>query len=106
MNKKALLLALALACASVSGGALAEPAGEDAPAAQVSMYQTMERGDKGEAVRALMQRLADLGYYTSSVDDSFGPGMAKAVRKFNAMCGLEGGETANAQTQERAFADD
>ena len=106
MNRKALLLALALACAFAAGGALAEPAGEDAAAVQVGLYQPMERGDKGEEVRALMQRLADLGYYTSSVDDSFGPGMARAVKKFNAMCGLEGGETATAQTQERAFADD
>ena len=37
MNRKALLLALALACAFAAGGALAEPAGEDAAAVQVGL---------------------------------------------------------------------
>lgn len=108
LKKRALLLAMALACVFTAGGAVAENAqtGDAQPAAMAAQYQTLERGAKGEDVRALMQRLADLGYYTSKVDDSFGPGMARAVKLFNAMCGLEGGETATGNTQERAFAQD
>ena len=67
-------------------------------------YRTLERGSDGEDVQALMQRLADLGYYTSSVDDMFGPGMARAVQLFNAQHGLGNSEVATAQTQQMAFA--
>lgn len=108
MKKTALLLALALAAAGIAGGALADEAGDAQPTAEVQVqYQALEHGDESEAVRALMQRLADLGYYkSSSVDDQFGPGMARAVKLFNARCGIAGGEVATEETQARAFADD
>ena len=103
--KRILLLALVL-LALIPVGALA-----DGAAAQTgeqtdvqTEYRTLERGSDGEDVQALMQRLADLGYYTSSVDDMFGPGMARAVQLFNAQHGLGNSEVATAQTQQMAFA--
>lgn len=51
-----------------------------------------------------MQRLYDLGYYKSDVDDTFGKGMARAVRLFNVRCGLGSSEVASVETQQLAFA--
>ena len=45
-------------------------------------YTTLENGVKGEAVRRLQQRLKNLGYYTGSVDGSFGDGTEAAVMAF------------------------
>ena len=39
-------------------------------------------GDRGEDVRALQQRLKDLGYYNGSVDGIYGEGTYEAVRQF------------------------
>ena len=75
-----------------------------APDTADAQYQALERGAKGEDVRALMQRLYDLGYYKSDVDDTFGKGMARAVRLFNVRCGLGSSEVASVETQQLAFA--
>ena len=130
MKKSALLMALALAAVSAGGCALgdsddtsaqttdttveqeatqdatAQQTDADAETQQNAQYQVLERGAEGEDVQALMQRLYDLGYYTSTVDDTFGRGMAKAVRLFNAQCGLGNSETATVEMQEMAFSAD
>ncbi|SES20186.1 peptidoglycan-binding protein [Salipaludibacillus aurantiacus] len=41
----------------------------------------LRQGASGSQVRELQQRLKDLGYFTSSVDGSYGAGTAEAVRK-------------------------
>ncbi len=127
MKKGALLLALMLAASGVGSVAVADQAdtaaqttpeataqadAAETDAAQVTQapdtadaqYQALERGAKGEDVRALMQRLYDLGYYKSDVDDTFGKGMARAVRLFNVRCGLGSSEVASVETQQLAFA--
>lgn len=127
MKKGALLLALMLAASGASSVAVADQAdtaaqttpeataqadAAETDAAQVTQapdtadaqYQALERGAKGEDVRALMQRLYDLGYYKSDVDDTFGKGMARAVRLFNVRCGLGSSEVASVETQQLAFA--
>ena len=127
MKKGALLLALMLAASCVGSVAVADQAdtaaqttpeataqadAAETDAAQVTQapdtadaqYQALERGAKGEDVRALMQRLYDLGYYKSDVDDTFGKGMARAVRLFNVRCGLGSSEVASVETQQLAFA--
>lgn len=127
MKKGALLLALMLAASGAGSVAVADQAdtaaqttpeataqadAAETDAAQVtqapdiadSQYQALERGAKGEDVRALMQRLYDLGYYKSDVDDTFGKGMARAVRLFNVRCGLGSSEVASVETQQLAFA--
>lgn len=127
MKKGALLLALMLAVSGAGSVAVADQAdtaaqatpeataqadAAETDAAQVTQapntadaqYQALERGAKGEDVRALMQRLYDLGYYKSDVDDTFGKGMARAVRLFNVRCGLGSSEVASVETQQLAFA--
>lgn len=127
MKKGALLLALMLAAYGAGSVAVADQAdtaaqttpeataqadAAETDAAQVTQapdtadaqYQALERGVKGEDVRALMQRLYDLGYYKSDVDDTFGKGMARAVRLFNVRCGLGSSEVASVETQQLAFA--
>ena len=126
MKKGALLLALMLAASGVGNVAVADQAdtaaqtspeataqagAAETDAAQVTQapgtadaqYQALERGAKGDDVRALMQRLYDLGYYKSDVDDTFGKGMARAVRLFNVRCGLGSSEVASVETQQLAF---
>ena len=43
-------------------------------------YGTLSRGSRGEAVRALQQRLIDLGYLNDDADGIFGPNTQYAVR--------------------------
>lgn len=45
-------------------------------------YQTLSEGDKGAAVRKLQQALKNKGYYSGSVDGSFGSGTVQAVMAF------------------------
>ncbi|MDD3214894.1 MAG: peptidoglycan-binding protein [Eubacteriales bacterium] len=49
----------------------------------------LSKGDQGDAVRALQQRLKDLGYYNGSVDGDFGGGTQEAVRLFQSQNDLE-----------------
>ncbi|MEG2251622.1 MAG: peptidoglycan-binding protein, partial [Clostridia bacterium] len=43
---------------------------------------SLKSGSKGGEVKKLQQRLKDLGYYTGSVDGSYGSGTVKAVKDF------------------------
>lgn len=45
-------------------------------------YITLEAGSTGSAVKKLQQKLKDLGYYSGSVDGSFGEGTEVAVEAF------------------------
>lgn len=58
----------------------------------------LKRGDSGEAVRQMQQRLLDLEYYSGSVDGAFGPGTEEAVRIFQRQNGLEVDGIAAAKT--------
>ena len=66
-------------------------------------YKTLSRGDKGDAVRRMQQKLIELGYLNDTADGSFGPKTAAAVRRFNEANGLGSSETAYASTQECMF---
>lgn len=48
----------------------------------------LRRGSKGKAVRALQQRLKDLGFDPNGIDGSFGAGTEAAVRAFQRAKGL------------------
>ncbi len=45
-------------------------------------YPTLQEGDKGAAVRKLQQALKNKGYYSGSVDGSYGSGTVQAVMAF------------------------
>lgn len=61
---------------------------EDAAAAQV-VINGLISGDSGEDVRALQERLAELGYYAGTVDGNFGSGTMQAVMDIQEAIGLE-----------------
>ena len=50
--------------------------------------QTLKPGDSGEQVRAMQQRLKELGYYTNSLDGEYGYGTRQAVLAFQRNNGL------------------
>lgn len=59
---------------------------------------TLQNGSKGADVKKLQQRLKDLGYYTGSVDGSFGSGTAAAVQAFQKNNGLTADGKAGTRT--------
>ena len=58
----------------------------------------LKDGSTGQAVKTLQQRLKDLGYYTGSVDGSFGKGTTQAVKEFQQANGLNADGVAGANT--------
>src|SRR5215471_10273934 len=50
---------------------------------------TLQQGSSGPDVRALQQRLSDLGFDPNGIDGIFGPGTDQAVRDFQAANGLD-----------------
>ena len=61
---------------------------EGAPAA-TGAYEALQKGSRGDAVKALQERLKALGYYARSVDGDYGKGTDQAVRFFQGRNGLE-----------------
>jgi len=66
----------------------AKKAGEGTADNTTNNDTTLEKGDSGEAVKQLQQRLKDLGYYTSYCDGSYGDRTASAVKAFQKNNGL------------------
>ncbi|MBQ6018805.1 MAG: spore cortex-lytic enzyme [Clostridia bacterium] len=80
------LLCAVLACACGFSGLSALSGrtarnGIDAPALS-------RLGSRGDEVRKIQKKLADLGYYTGSVDGIYGSKTEKAVRAFQRNCGI------------------
>ena len=67
---------------------------------------SLAKGDQGDAVRALQQRLADLGYYSAGVDGDYGGGTQEAVRLFQSQNGLNPDGVCGATTMSAIFAAD
>ncbi|HNW85577.1 MAG TPA: peptidoglycan-binding protein [Candidatus Limiplasma sp.] len=64
----------------------------------------LSKGDKGDAVKSLQQRLKDLGYYTGSVDGDYGGGTQEAIRRFQTQNGLEADGVCGGSTMAAVFA--
>lgn len=62
-------------------------------------YVTLRQGDSGEGVRKLQRALKDLGYYSGSVDGSYGTGTVNAVMAFQRTNNLRVDGVAGPQTQ-------
>lgn len=69
-------------------------------------YQPLKKGDEGEAVRALQQRLSDLGYRPGTVDGIYGGATYDAVRRLQITLDLKQSGSADADLQTRLFAED
>ena len=66
-------------------------------------YKLLYSGSKGDAVKALQEALKELGFYTGSVDGSFGSGTRGAVTAFQKMNGLSQTGTADSASQTLLF---
>ncbi|MEA4997802.1 MAG: peptidoglycan-binding protein [Candidatus Limiplasma sp.] len=73
------------------------------PAMTASTSSTLRTGASGAAVKQLQQRLKELGYYTGSVDGSYGAGTASAVKDFQAANNLGADGVAGSKTQEAMY---
>lgn len=63
--------------------------------------ETLQKGDSGSAVKAVQQRLKELGYYSSSCDGNFGTQTVNAVKAFQKKNGLSQTGIADAATQKK-----
>lgn len=94
----------------VTAEATVEPEGKaDAPEqteAPEVVYETLQKGSKGKAVKKLQKRLKTLGYLTGKVDGDYGKGTAKAVKAFQKKAGLPQTGVADDATQKALYADD
>lgn len=69
-------------------------------------YITLQKGDKGEAVVRLQQRFIELSYLSGSADGDYGNKTKTAVELFQREAGLTVTGIADAETQEKLFAED
>ena len=69
-------------------------------------YSQLARGNTGDAVKQLQQRLRDLGYLTDSADGNFGTNTETAVKRFQQAIGLTQTGVASSYMQQRLFAAD
>ena len=60
----------------------AVPQSSETPAPTASPYTTLYVGDRGEDVRKMQSRLAELGYLTGQVDGIYGQNTRRAVAQF------------------------
>lgn len=79
---------------------------EDLASQKAVSYISLKRGDQSEAVRALQQRLSDLGYMPGPVDGIFGWGTYDGVRRFQLTLDLSQTGTADEALQQKLFAED
>ncbi len=71
------------------------------PAATIGM--TLEYGDDGDAVKAMQQRLKELGFYTKSVDGDYGSTTKAAVIAFQNANGLSDSGKATESTLNKLY---
>lgn len=69
-------------------------------------YPNLEKGDKGEDVKSLQQRLVDLYWLQGSVDGDYGNKTKDAVERFQKAAGLLVTGIADGKTQAHLFSDD
>lgn len=74
------------------------------PSVSVDGYTTLAEGDTGTAVRNLQQALKNKGYYSGSVDGSFGSATTAAVIAFQSAQGLRVDGKAGPATQRALYA--
>ncbi|MGI6172944.1 MAG: peptidoglycan-binding domain-containing protein [Christensenellales bacterium] len=79
--------------------------GDPEPEPTQAAYKTLKKGSSGTAVRKLQKRLAQLGYYSGSVNGNFGVQTENAVKSFQQAIGMEITGVATPETQEMLFDD-
>ena len=79
---------------------------ENATGIQVNGYTTLRQGDQGTAVRKLQQALKNRGYYSGTVDGSYGAATVEAVKDFQKRNGLVRDGVAGPATQTLIYGTD
>ena len=67
------------------------------------VYGTLQRGIKSDEVKALQQRLVDLGYLTGAADGSFGQMTEDAIKAAQEVYGMEANGIADNAFQQKLF---
>ena len=98
-----LLLVLALLVSAV--GVFAEGDEANATELDASNYIGLEKGSKGDEVKALQTRLFELGYYNIAIDGDYGNGTVKAIQEFEEFNGMEQTGIATPEFQAFLFSD-
>lgn len=70
-----------------------------------TQYEPLEKGSKGEAVKALQERLIELYYLDGKADGQYGKNTQAAVEKFQEAHELEVTGKADSETQAKLFSD-
>ena len=71
---------------------------------KATTYSTLKKGKKGEAVKKLQTRLAELGYLSSSkVNSSYSNTTVTAVKSFQKQAGLKQTGVADSTTQKKLY---
>lgn len=78
---------------------------DDAIESSAQVYITLEKGAKGDEVKALQERLNELNYVTGSADGIFGNKTGDAVVLFQKINGLEATGVADELTQRSLYAE-
>ena len=68
-----------------------------------STSTSLKKGAKGTRVKQVQQRLKDLGYYSGSVDGSYGDGTESAVKAFQSANGLRADGVVGTQTMTKLY---
>lgn len=68
------------------------------------VYETLQKGDKGQAVQAMQQKLIDRGFLKGKADGDYGRKTAEAVAAFQRSAGLAETGVADDATQAALFA--
>ena len=68
-------------------------------------YTDLVRGDRGDAVTALQNRLAELGYHTSMITGKYDTETQKSMKRFEKANGLKNDGLASPEDQLRLFSD-
>ncbi|MBE5804985.1 MAG: peptidoglycan-binding protein [Clostridiales bacterium] len=67
--------------------------------------RTLRKGSQGDDVKSVQSRLKELGYYSGSVDGSYGSGTMAAVKSFQSKNGLSADGLAGSKTYKILFSD-
>ena len=90
-----------------SGETSSESSASSTPSGKTSAQttsRTLQRGNRGDDVKQLQEKLKELGLYSMKADGKYGAGTAAAVQKFQEANGLKADGVAGPETLEILFA--
>ncbi len=92
-----------VAAQKTSGGQAVKTTADPKASPVASQYRPLQKGDTGDDVKALQQRLTELGYYTGKISGNYLDGSYYAISDFQGKNGLPITGKADVKTQELLF---